>query len=231
MSRARNLSNRASDFSSAKDSGAVTADNPYSITINGNSTGSSYLACTSGGADSTMLRQYGPSATGTVFGISRTGLGFLQFSGSSSGLIYTSNSSASLRMATNGAVRVVIDPSGNVTFPSNTGAFGYGVGAGGSVTQTTSKTTGVTLNRPTGRITTHNGSLGAGAAVVFVLNNTLISANDCLVLSLGGLNNSYNISVAWVLDGTAGIRVENRTAGSLSDALAINFAVIKGQSS
>ena len=56
-----------------------------------------------------------------------------------------------------------------------TSSLGYGAGAGGTVTQATSKSTAVTLNKPTGKITMNNAALAANTTVQFNLNNNLIA--------------------------------------------------------
>lgn len=121
--------------------------------------------------------------------------------------------------------------SGNLEIRS-AALLGYGTGAGGTVTQLTDKSTAVTLNKPCGKITMHNAALAAGASVFFTLNNTLLSANDGLVLTMdttiGGLSYNYWCQVS---AGAATIIVKNVSAGSLSDALNLNFQVIKGATS
>lgn len=47
--------------------------------------------------------------------------------------------------------------------------IGYSSAAQGTVTQATSKSTGVTLNKSMGKITMNAASLGAGASVTFTL--------------------------------------------------------------
>lgn len=54
----------------------------------------------------------------------------------------------------NGVPAFKMDTAGNSLHVRATGGLGYGTGAGGTVTQTTSKSTAVTLNKPTGLITT-----------------------------------------------------------------------------
>lgn len=122
---------------------------------------------------------------------------------------------------------MTLNASGNLLLQSGTGGLGYGTGAGGTVTQLTSKSTAVTLNKPTGQITMNNAALAAGASVGFNLNNNLISGNqDLLSITTGGASN-YDISYSCGT-GIAFILVKNKSAGSLSEALIINFAVIKG---
>lgn len=105
--------------------------------------------------------------------------------------------------------------------------LGYGTGAGGTVTQSTSKSTAVTLNKPTGQITMHNASLGAGASVIFALNNSLITAVDILVLNATSFGN-YSVVCVNTSTGAASIRVTNISGGALAEALYIQFAIIKG---
>ena len=60
--------------------------------------------------------------------------------------------------------------------------LGYTTAAQGTVTQLTSKSTGVTLNKSAGRITMNAAALAGATAVSFTLTNSLISANDVIVL-------------------------------------------------
>jgi hypothetical protein len=132
---------------------------------------------------------------------------------------------------TNGAEKVRIDTTGNLLVTGSTGALGYGTGSGGTVTQATSKTTAVTLNKATGRITMNAAALGSGIAVIFTLNNSFISATDTLIVnhsSTGGTTGAYFVSCLTCGAGSARIRVTNLTAGSLSEALTINFSVVNG---
>lgn len=110
---------------------------------------------------------------------------------------------------------------------ATTKAFGYG-SDGGTVTQATNKSTGVTLNKPTGRITMNAAALAANTTVTFTLTNSSITANDLLVLNhvSGGTAGSYLLN-AQAAAGSASINVRNITAGSLSEAIVIGFAVIK----
>lgn len=98
----------------------------------------------------------------------------------------------------------------------------------GTVTQATSKSTAVTLNKSAGRITMDAASLGAGTNVSFTLNNSFISANDTLVLTISGGATvaAYNVWVNSLGTGTASITLRNTTGGALSEAVIINFALI-----
>ena len=117
---------------------------------------------------------------------------------------------------------------GAVTSSSATAGIGYATGAGGTVTQASNKTTGVTLDKSTGRITLHNATLNANTTVSFVLTSSAIAANDLLVLNhvSGGTAGAYTLN-AQAAAGSASINVRNVTAGNLGEAIVIGFAVIK----
>ena len=123
---------------------------------------------------------------------------------------------------------------GGITSTSPSAAMGYGTGAGGTVTQATSKTTAVTLNKPCGQITMNNAALAAGAETSFTLNNSLIGATDLVVVTpLGGFSASgiYSARIGSTQSGYVTIFVKNETAGSLSEAPVFGFAIIKGAAS
>jgi len=113
-----------------------------------------------------------------------------------------------------------------------TNGVGYTPGAGGTVTQATSKSTAVTLNKPSGRVTLNGAALAAGATASFTLNNTTIAEGDTVLLSLSGAMGTFvNYNVwSYVGGGYVLIAIKNISGGSLSDAPTINFAVIKGAS-
>jgi hypothetical protein len=106
--------------------------------------------------------------------------------------------------------------------------FGYTANAQGTVTQATSKSTAVTLNKSAGRITLNAASLAATTNVSFTLNNSFISANDIVILNLssGATAASYNLWVDSLGAGTVSITLRNTTAGALAEAVVINFAII-----
>jgi hypothetical protein len=110
----------------------------------------------------------------------------------------------------------------------NTDKVGYIVGEGGTVAQSTSKSTAVTLNKKSGQITMNGAALAAATTVSFTLTNSTIAATDLLVLNhvSGGTAGSYLLN-AQAAAGSASINVRNITAGSLSEAIVIGFAVVK----
>lgn len=117
-----------------------------------------------------------------------------------------------------------------VALSSNQG-IGYITGDGGEVTQLTNKSTTVTLNKPTGKITTSNAALGANTAAIFEFSNSILGANDTVVLSIKSgfaTNATYRCWAEEVVDGACKIVIENRSTGSLSEAIVINYSIIKG---
>ena len=109
-----------------------------------------------------------------------------------------------------------------------------GSGQGGTVTQITNRSTAVTLNTPTGAITTDNTSLAAEATADFVVNNSAVRLTDVVVVSVrsGSDGGGTIVSVTAVAAGSFTIRVHNGNVASgtaETGAIIINFAVIRGQ--
>jgi hypothetical protein len=107
--------------------------------------------------------------------------------------------------------------------------LGYTAAAQGTVTQATSKSTAVTLNKSAGVITMNNASLATATNATFTLNNNLISANDTVILTISGgqtTPGSYNVFANSLASGSVSITLRNISGGSLSEAIVINFALI-----
>lgn len=116
---------------------------------------------------------------------------------------------------------------------SPTTGIGYATGAGGAVTQTGSRTTGVTLNKICGAITTHTASLAAGAEATFTVTNSTVAIGDVVVIcARSGQTAATSIPVVTaVAAGSFDITLTNLHA-TLADtgAMVINFCVIKAVS-
>lgn len=109
---------------------------------------------------------------------------------------------------------------------TNVAGLGYGTGAGGSVTQATSRTTGVTLSKPTGAITMFSAA-GSIVAATFTVTNTLVAATDTIILNQKSGTNLYVLLVTAVAAGSFNITFYT-TGGVATDAPVINFSLIKG---
>lgn len=106
---------------------------------------------------------------------------------------------------------------------------GYGPGAGGTVTQLTSKATAVTIDKMCGEITTHNAALNAGTIVSFTVNNAFVTDTDLVAIEhdSGGTLGSYTVCANTVAAGSFQVTIRNNTAGNLSDAMALRFVIIR----
>jgi hypothetical protein len=121
--------------------------------------------------------------------------------------------------------------SGAVLFSG--GVFGYTTGAGGTVTQATSRTTGVTLNKLSGQITTNTTSLAAASTAKFTVTNSTVTALDTVVVSIasGSTTDQTDVKVQRVAAGAFDIVVANRHASTAeTGAIVINYNVIRGAS-
>jgi len=122
----------------------------------------------------------------------------------------------------NGALTAV----GNVLVNNSSAKIGYATGAGGTVTQLTSRTTGVTINTPVGQINTFTAA-GSTTATSFIVTNSSVGSSDIIVLNQSGATNLYILAVTQIIAGSFRITFYT-TGGTVSDTLTINFAVIKG---
>ncbi|KFJ11274.1 hypothetical protein DR66_2786 [Delftia acidovorans] len=125
-----------------------------------------------------------------------------------------------------------LNPNGGPVLVGN-GGFGYGPGAGGTVTQPTSKSTNVAINKVAGVITTHNQALSPNTVAVFLVYNSMVGPLDVVNLTLtnsfGTVDSSfYN---AWAVannEGSFYICLKNISSSALAHAVQINFAITKG---
>jgi hypothetical protein len=206
--------------------------------------------CVAVGVDATMTSSYDNSGTANAIVASNIGGAYkvVQLSGGATSIgdgsvqvNNTGNSIAALNGADfslwgAGAYKIagatLIDASRNASFANltSTTTLGYATGAGGTVTQATSKSTGVTLNKACGAITMNAAALAAAAVVEFTVTNSTVAATDTININLKSgatTSTAYRYWISGVAAGSFKVCVENRSAGSLSEALAFNFAVIK----
>jgi hypothetical protein len=120
---------------------------------------------------------------------------------------------------------------GPILVVSSAGKIGYGGLCGGAVTQGGAvKTQAVTLDFPTGEITTNAGNIGANANAAFAFSNNKLAAGDLLILHhvSGGTLGAYDILADTFASGSCNIRIANRTAGGLAEAIVIRYAIVRG---
>ena len=113
---------------------------------------------------------------------------------------------------------------------TTTTGLGFYTGAGGTVTQATSKATAFTLDKMCGQITTAADLLAHQTVVSATWSNSKIAATDVVIINhkSGGTVGVYTFNVSCGA-GTATLYIRNnQTSGTLSEALVLSFVVIKG---
>jgi hypothetical protein len=113
---------------------------------------------------------------------------------------------------------------------ASTGNLGYATGAGGAITQITSRTTGVTLNKASGAITLFAAAPAVGTWVSATVTNSVVAATDVVVVSIKSGTNTYICHVTAVAAGSFQISFTS-IVGTASDSPVINFAVLKAVAS
>jgi hypothetical protein len=156
---------------------------------------------------------------------------FSTVNGNPDGLTITENKIEAAGSATNIGIELTPKGTGQVLVPDlrASGSLGYTASTYGTVTQATNKSTAVTLNTVTGRITMDDASLPQNSAVTFTLNNSELSGNDVLIVNIagGGTPGSYNLEICCNQVGSALLKLRNMTNGSLAEPVEILFAIIK----
>ena len=108
---------------------------------------------------------------------------------------------------------------------TGTAGIGYAAGAGGAVTQSTSRTTGVTINKITGAITLYTAA-GSATATTFIVSNNFVAATDVIIVSQKSGTDLYDLMVTAVAIGSFNLTFRT-TGGTTTEAPVFNFAVIK----
>jgi len=103
---------------------------------------------------------------------------------------------------------------------------GYGAGAGGEVTQNTSRTTGVTLDKVTGVITLVSAA-GTASWQSFTVTNSTVAATDTILINQKSGTDLYMLFVTAVAAGSFRITFAT-TGGTTTEQPLFNFTVIKG---
>jgi hypothetical protein len=114
--------------------------------------------------------------------------------------------------------------SGDVTI-FGAGGLGYSTGSGGAVTQATSRTTGVTLNKTNGAITLVSAA-GLATYQSFTVTNSTVAATDTIILNQKSGTDKYILLVTAVAAGSFQITFAT-TGGTTTEQPVFNFAVIK----
>jgi len=186
----------------------------------------------------TNLVATGGTISGVTFTGSFTGLTLIE-----SATLATSAAAAGCNLngstlaadGTDTNININITPKGTGQTLSS-GKMGYPTGTGGTVTQVTSRTTGVTLNKITGEIVLFAVGIAGHEADEFVLTNSTIEANDVIMLCIknggslaAGTRKYYVTQVNTVAAGSCTISVGNLDNGAItSESPTLQFVVLKG---
>ena len=138
---------------------------------------------------------------------------------------YTGTAGATLRLTLNATGLV---GTGAVLSSSSTAGVGYSTGAGGTVTQITSRTTGVTLNKITGAITLVSAA-GSVAWQSFTVTNSAVAATDTIICNQVSGTDLNMIHVTAIAAGSFRISFAT-TAGVTVEQPVFRFTVIKSVS-
>jgi hypothetical protein len=112
---------------------------------------------------------------------------------------------------------------------TGTAGIGYATGSGGTVTQGTSRTTGVTLNKTNGSITLFSAA-GTTVAATFTVTNSTVTSTDVIILNQQSGTDLYDLMVTNVAGGSFKITFRT-TGGTTTEQPVFNFSVIKGVTS
>ena len=203
-------SSTSSDGTADIQANTLTAD---TVSATGNISGSAgdFTTLAVGGSD-----QFSVSSAGDV---------------GTSGTIFTTSGNIS---TTSGNISTT---TGNIIGPDILASADLGYSSGGTATQGTSITTGVTLNAPSGVITCVNHTYPAqrpavdaaptDPAINFTLTNTAIGLNDVVVVSLQDGHDSLSASVTKTIVGSCDISIRNGGISNVTATVIVNFAIIK----
>lgn len=196
------------------------------------STSASALAVGANGATNPVV-QVDANTASVATGIKVTGAaaaGGVAVAAISSG----SNEALTIDAKGSGTITLNGTGTGGVTTPraltsTGTGGIGYGSGAGGTVTQATSRTTGVTVNKTTGAITLVSAA-GSTTPASFTVTNSTVAATDVVIVSQKSGTDKRAVWVTAV--GSGSFEITTYTlSGTTTEQPVINFAVIKGVTS
>jgi hypothetical protein len=123
-----------------------------------------------------------------------------------------------------------ITATSSILSSSATAGIGYKTGAGGSVAQSISKTSDVTLNTLTGRLLMSGAALPSTGTACFRVRNSSVAASDVInaVIADGATDGAYTLQIDAVAAGSFRICLNNRSSLSLSESVVINYAVLRG---
>lgn len=192
---------------------SLTSTTGLNVTNNSNALLQAFIATnTDAGASAAVSNSFAVTNNGT-FGLSAGstafgGFAIVAWSGTGGLFFDNNNASGSITFRTSTGPQVnalVISNTQSVLSPSPTGGLGYGTGAGGSVTQITSRATGVILNKICGAITliaAVNAATSAATAQTITVTNSTVAVTDTILINQKSGTDKYMIFVTNVAAGS-----------------------------
>jgi len=157
-----------------------------------------------------------PTFTGTVSGVSKSAVGLGNVENTALSTWAGSTNITSVGTLTTG-----------LKSSNTTGGIGYATGAGGFVSQATSRTTAVTINKLSGYVQLFGAAGSTTAWTSFTVNNSTVAATDTVVVNAATGTNIYVAYITAVGTGTFRISFVSIN-GTALDTPRINFTVVKG---
>jgi hypothetical protein len=206
--------------------GTMTVELPSAISVTGNITGANLIT---GGLI---------TATGNVTGANLITGGLITATGNirganliTGGLITATGNANVGNIGTAG----LITATGNITggnlvtggsiLSSGTTGIGYSTGAGSTVTQSGSRTAGVTINAISGSITLVSAA-GSASYATFTVTNNKVAATDVIIINQKSGTDKYEAWISNVAAGSFNVTFQD-TSGTTTETPVFNFAVIK----
>lgn len=189
----------------------------------GNATGT--LAIANGGTGKTSLASTSVLLGGTTVREATLNTDLQILAGTSSGpevkRLVAGNRTTITQNNTSDTITVAVDDS-NLAVENTDATFntitvsGLSAASGGTVTQATSFTTGVTLNGIAGTITLYTGTIAADTNHQFTVTNSAVTANSVVFISKEyesntAANNAIAVSIAAVNEGNFVVNLTNNT--------------------
>jgi hypothetical protein len=166
-------------------------------------------------ADTTTWPMLATSQTGEIAPATDAGLTY----NASTNVLGSSISGSAASVTTSATV------TGAVSSSSTSDGIGYATGAGGSVTQLTSATTNVTLDKICGSVVWFGGTFTGGINYSFLINNTSCTVDDIVIGNTGVIS----APSSFIFTAGAGIIGVTFYAGSTGSfpSRTLRFAIIK----
>lgn len=148
----------------------------------------------------------------------------MTLSTASSGLTISKTTGTTLTVSSTDAVAVNV--AGGIKSIGATQGIGYATGAGGAVTQITSRTTGVTLNTICGEITLVSAA-GSATWQSFTVTNSAMAATDEVIPNQKSGTDLYLIHITAKAAGSFRVSFAT-TGGTTTEQPVFGFSIIKG---